>query len=79
MKIRLAEIIQDTEKAVITLWHVSENDRVTSGQDLLEIATDKATFDIAAPCDGVLASIMKKEGEEITADEVIAELREDGS
>ena len=79
MKIRLADIFEDTEKAVITLWHVAENDRVAGGQDLLEIATDKATFDIAAPCNGILASIMKKEGEEITADEVIAELIEDGS
>jgi len=59
------------------MWHVPESGRVTEGEDLLEIVTDKATFDIPAPCSGVLVKIAKKEGEKATAGDLVAEIQED--
>ena len=77
MEIKLKEILENSSDATITIWHAKENDRVNKGDDLLEIVTDKATFDVAAPCSGVLTRIEKKEGEKILADEVIAEIQEE--
>lgn len=77
MQVRLPNLSKDAESAVITLWHVKENDRIMKDQELVEISTDKATFDVPTPCDGILTEIMKKEGDEVQPDEVIAEIRED--
>jgi len=77
MEIKLAGILEDNVEASVTIWHASENQRVTKGQDIFEIVTDKATFDVSAPCSGTLAKINKKEGEKVSADETIAEIQED--
>jgi pyruvate/2-oxoglutarate dehydrogenase complex dihydrolipoamide acyltransferase (E2) component len=79
MELRLPELSEDTTEAVITAWHVPESGRVEKDQDLLEVATDKATFDIPAPCDGVLTKIIKNSGETVKKDDVIAEIQEDRS
>lgn len=74
MQIKLNSIAQDLNDAVISAWFVAEGDKVEEGQDLLEIVTDKATFDVPSPSSGVLSKIFKKEGSEITAQDVIAEI-----
>ena len=77
MEIKLNEILENSSDATITIWHLKENDRVSKGDDLLEIVTDKATFDVTAPCSGTLTRIDKKEGEKILASDVIAEIQEE--
>jgi pyruvate/2-oxoglutarate dehydrogenase complex dihydrolipoamide acyltransferase (E2) component len=79
MEITLTGISQDSKEATITLWHAEEGERVAKGQDLIEVATDKAVFDVPAPCDGVLAGIMKKAGDTARTDEVIAIIRAEKS
>ena len=79
MELKLSDLSEGFENAVITLWHARENDRVTKDQDLLEIVTDKATFDVPSPCDGTLLQIIKPEGAKIKTDETIAVIQEDGS
>ncbi|MGB2601085.1 MAG: biotin/lipoyl-containing protein [Candidatus Omnitrophota bacterium] len=77
MELKLTGISQDAKEATITLWHKSESERVVKGRDLVEIVTDKATFDVPAPCDGILTKIKKEPGETVTTDEVIAVILED--
>ncbi|MGB2629979.1 MAG: lipoyl domain-containing protein [Candidatus Omnitrophota bacterium] len=79
MELRLPELSELNSEAVITFWHLSENERVLKDDDLVEVATDKATFNIPAPCDGILAKIWKKDGEVIRMNDVIAEIQEDRS
>ncbi len=74
MELRLPEISAGGEDVVITLWHAGEGDYVASGEDLVEVSTDKATFDIPAPCYGVLERMIKKPGEKAKTGEVIAEI-----
>jgi len=76
MELRLPDLSKSDEGVVITLWHASEKERVERGQDLVEVATDKATFDVPAPCDGVLVRIRKNPGEEVGTGEIIAEISE---
>ncbi|NQT32810.1 MAG: hypothetical protein HQ594_03965 [Candidatus Omnitrophica bacterium] len=76
MDIILPELSGKETEAVITAWHAKEEDPVTKDQDLLEVATDKATFDVPAPCDGTLVKILRKETEEVRAGEIIAEITE---
>ena len=76
MELRLPELSEGQEEVVITQWHLSEEDPVAKDQDLLEVSTDKATFDISSPCDGILKKIYKTDGESARTDEVIAEIQE---
>ena len=76
MELRLPELSENNDDTVVTEWHVRENEPIKKGEDLIEVATDKATFDVPAPCDGILIRILKKEGDNVRANEVIAEIRE---
>jgi len=74
MDLKLSELAGTASEAVITVWHVKEGDRVERDQDILEVVTDKATFDVPAPVSGVVTGIFKKEGETVRVDEVIARI-----
>lgn len=75
MLLRLPEV-SSREGVIITEWYAQLNSEVKKGQDILEVSSDKATFDIASPCDGVLVEILKKPGESVISGEIIAEIKE---
>jgi pyruvate dehydrogenase E2 component (dihydrolipoamide acetyltransferase) len=61
---------QDTGK--IVQWLKAEGDRVAKGEPLAEIETDKATVEIEALADGVLAHIAASVGDDVPVGQVIA-------
>lgn len=64
------ELAQETGKLVA--WLKKEGDRVTKGEPLLEVETDKAVVEIEAPADGILAGVNAQEGAVIPVGETIA-------
>ena len=64
------EMAQETGKLIA--WRKNEGDRVTKGEPLLEIETDKAVMEVEAPADGVLAGITGKIGSDIPVGQTIA-------
>jgi pyruvate dehydrogenase E2 component (dihydrolipoamide acetyltransferase) len=64
------EMAQETGKLIA--WRKREGDRVTKGEPLLEIETDKAVMEIEAPADGVLAGISAQAGSDIPVGQTIA-------
>ncbi|KAG0222452.1 hypothetical protein BGW42_006602, partial [Actinomortierella wolfii] len=56
-------------------WH---GDTVSAGDVLLEIETDKATMDVEAVDDGILAKILHPAGSKVSVNETIALLAEEG-
>ena len=61
---------QDTGK--IVQWLKKEGERVVKGEPLVEIETDKATVEIEATADGVLARLSAAAGEDVPVGQVIA-------
>jgi pyruvate dehydrogenase E2 component (dihydrolipoamide acetyltransferase) len=61
---------QETGKLIA--WRKKEGDRVTKGEPLLEIETDKAVMEVEAPADGVLAGITGSVGADIPVGQTIA-------
>src|ERR1039458_8406273 len=53
-------------------WRKKEGDRVTKGEPLLEIETDKAVMEVEAPADGILAGITGSVGADIPVGQTIA-------
>ena len=64
-QILVPELGEGIEKVTIACWHIKEGDRVNEGDDVLELVTDKATFNIAASESGVLKKISVQEGQDI--------------
>ena len=64
------EMAQETGK--LLAWRKQEGDRVTKGEPLLEIETDKAVVEVEAPADGILAGIKAAAGADIPVGQTIA-------
>jgi pyruvate dehydrogenase E2 component (dihydrolipoamide acetyltransferase) len=59
-------------EGTIVEWLVTEGEMVEAGQVILAIETDKATQEVESPAGGVLARILKHEGETIPCNVVMA-------
>ena len=70
------EIAQDT--GTLVSWFKEEGDRVTKGERLLQIETDKAVVEIEATGDGILAGVVAKAGDVIPVGRTIAWLVQPG-
>jgi pyruvate dehydrogenase E2 component (dihydrolipoamide acetyltransferase) len=64
------EMAQETGKLIA--WRKNEGDRVTKGEPLLEVETDKAVVEVEAPADGVLSGITAAAGADIPVGQTIA-------
>ncbi|TYO85034.1 pyruvate dehydrogenase complex E1 component subunit beta [Oceanicella actignis] len=67
------------EEGTLAKWHVKEGDKVSAGDVIAEIETDKATMEFEAVDEGVVARILVPEGTEgVKVNEPIAILAEEG-
>ena len=64
------EMAQETGKLIA--WRKKEGDRVSKGEPLLEIETDKAVVEVEAPADGILAGNQSVGGADIPVGQTIA-------
>jgi pyruvate dehydrogenase E2 component (dihydrolipoamide acetyltransferase) len=64
------EMAQETGKLIA--WRKQEGDRVTKGEPLLEIETDKAVMEVEAPADGILVGVTGSVGSDIPVGQTIA-------
>jgi pyruvate dehydrogenase E2 component (dihydrolipoamide acetyltransferase) len=67
------------EEGTLAKWHVKVGDKVKSGDVIAEIETDKATMEVEAVDEGVVAELLVAEGTEgVKVNAVIAQLSEEG-
>ncbi len=69
---------QEGTTSVIEKWFKKSGDSVKINEPVLEVNTDKVTMEIPSPADGVLSEILKQEGEEVTAGEVLGKIDSQG-
>src|SRR5438132_544360 len=50
------------EECLISRWAKHKGDTVAAGDLVCEIETDKATFEVTAPCDGTILEVLFDEG-----------------
>lgn len=53
------------ESCIILEWKKAEGDPVTTGEPIVEVETDKATFDVESTADGVLLARLVGEGDDV--------------
>ena len=67
------------EEGTLAKWHIKVGDKVKSGDVIAEIETDKATMEVEAVDEGVVAELLIAEGTEgVKVNAVIAQLSEEG-
>ncbi|KPV45251.1 dihydrolipoamide acetyltransferase family protein [Alicyclobacillus ferrooxydans] len=57
VEVKLPRTAEDVDESVVVLWYKSEGDRVQENDVLLEVQSEKATFEIEAPASGILREI----------------------
>lgn len=75
-KVALPPLGEGIEKATVSFWYFKEGDKVEEKADLVELTTDKATFNLPSPCSGTLSQIIAEEGSVVNIGEVLAEIEE---
>ena len=76
--VKMPKMSDTMTEGVIAKWHKKVGDKVSSGDLIAEVETDKATMDFESYQEGTILYIGPKEGEAVPVDAVIAVLGEAG-
>ncbi len=75
-KVILPELGEGIEKATVSFWYYKTGEKVNEKDDLVELTTDKATFNLPSPCSGTLSEVLILEGDEVHPGETLAVIEE---
>jgi len=75
-KVFLPELGEGIEKATVSFWYFKAGEKVNEKDDLVELTTDKATFNLPSPCSGTLGEIFFAEGATVNVGDVLAVIEE---
>jgi pyruvate dehydrogenase E2 component (dihydrolipoamide acetyltransferase) len=76
LKVHLPELGEGIEKATVSFWYFQPGEKVNEKDDLVELTTDKATFNLPSPASGILSEVLIPEGESARIGEVLALIEE---
>ena len=65
---------QKQTETLVNFWYVAEGESVQAGDDLAELVTDKAAFNLPAPEAGKVVKILVQEGTKVKAGDSLVEL-----
>src|SRR5262245_52784389 len=76
VELKIPAVGESISEVVIGAWRKSAGEQVQQDESLVELETDKATFDLPAPAAGVLTKILKQAGETVAVGDVIGQIQE---
>jgi len=65
---------QKKTETLLNFWYVEVGEEVSEGDDLAELVTDKAAFNLPSPEAGTVKQILIKEGTTVGEGDVLLEL-----
>lgn len=68
----LPQLGEGITQATVSYWHFAVGEHVEEGVDLVEMATEKATFNLPSPSTGILKNIYFEEGEIVKVGDILA-------
>ncbi len=74
IEIKAPSFPESVADGTISKWHKQPGEAVKRDELLVDIETDKVVLEVLAEADGVLASIVKGEGDTVLSNELIATL-----
>ena len=74
IEIKVPALSESVAEATLLSWHKKIGDPINRDENLIDIETDKVVLELPSPNDGVLVEVIKKDGDTVTAGEVIAKI-----
>jgi 2-oxoglutarate dehydrogenase E2 component (dihydrolipoamide succinyltransferase) len=78
VELKVPAVGESVTEVQIGQWRKREGDRVERDESVVEIESDKATVDLVAPSAGIVAKMLKKQGETAAVGETIGYLNPPG-
>jgi 2-oxoglutarate dehydrogenase E2 component (dihydrolipoamide succinyltransferase) len=78
-EIKVPELGESVVEATVAEWLKVEGDPVKTGEPVVRLETDKVDVEVSAQQDGVLASILRKQGEDVRVGEVLGSIEAGGA
>jgi 2-oxoglutarate dehydrogenase E2 component (dihydrolipoamide succinyltransferase) len=72
--VKLPHLAEGVDKANVSYWHKQIGDAVKEGEDIVELVTDKAAFNMPSPASGTVKELLAQEGDEVRVGQVIARI-----
>jgi len=70
--VTLPPLAEGVDKASISFWYKQPGEAVKTGEDLVELVTDKATFNMPSPANGKIKELLVGEGDSAKVGQTIA-------
>jgi pyruvate/2-oxoglutarate dehydrogenase complex dihydrolipoamide acyltransferase (E2) component len=70
---------QKQTETLLNTWYVQPGAQVKEGDDLAELVTDKAAFNLPAPASGTVVKLLVPEGQNVKEGQALAEMEDAGS
>ena len=74
IEIRVPALPESVTDASVLSWHKQPGEQVQRDDNLLELETDKVVLEVPAPGDGIMGEHLVKEGDLVSADDLLATL-----
>jgi 2-oxoglutarate dehydrogenase E2 component (dihydrolipoamide succinyltransferase) len=72
VEVKVPQLSESVSEATLVAWRKKPGEAVKRDENLIDVETDKVVLELPAPADGVLAKIVKADGESVTSGDVIA-------
>jgi 2-oxoglutarate dehydrogenase E2 component (dihydrolipoamide succinyltransferase) len=71
IEVKVPELAESVPDATLLDWYKQPGDAVTSGENLIDLETDKVTLEIAAPEAGVVTELLHQPGDVVLPDAIL--------
>ncbi|MDH0896196.1 MULTISPECIES: 2-oxoglutarate dehydrogenase complex dihydrolipoyllysine-residue succinyltransferase [unclassified Pseudomonas] len=79
IEIKAPTFPESVADGTVATWHKKPGDAVKRDELIVDIETDKVVIEVLAEADGVLAEIIKNEGDTVLSNELLGKLSEGGA
>ncbi|TDP74178.1 2-oxoglutarate dehydrogenase complex dihydrolipoyllysine-residue succinyltransferase [Roseateles toxinivorans] len=79
VEVKVPQLSESVAEGTLLTWKKKPGEAVAIDEILVEIETDKVVLEVPAPSAGVMAQLVKNDGESVVSEEVIARIDSEGA
>jgi 2-oxoglutarate dehydrogenase E2 component (dihydrolipoamide succinyltransferase) len=79
VEVKVPQLSESVAEATLLNWKKKPGEAVAIDEILIEIETDKVVLEVPAPAAGVMAQLVRNDGDTVASEEVIARIDTEGS
>lgn len=76
VRVVLPDLGEGVTKATVSYWYYKQGEKVSEKDELVELVTDKTTFNLPSPCTGMVSQIVRSEGDTVNSGDLLATIEE---